>query len=206
MRVVVEVILITSDMAATKIDVYDLDETLLCGNSTRLYLSVLLRVSWQRMCLLTWARAVATAALRASRLISHRRFKWMLWHCGAGMSRGCAAEFDAMYRREFERMLRPSMVEALACSRREGRHILVATAAYREVLASLASRIDGAVATDTEGVARYRDYMECRGEEKARRVREYARSRGAEVATVYTDGADDEPLMALAEEISFVRG
>ena len=143
------------------IDIYDLDETLLRGNSTRLYLDVLLHVAHRRWQAFTWLRTATAAALRLSRIISHRRYKWLLWHASTGL----------------------------------WHHILVATAAYAEVLNPLHDLIDGSVATETATVTKYRDYVECRGDEKARRARKYVEERGATVSIIYTDGKDDAPLM-----------
>lgn len=183
-----------------EIDIYDLDETLLCGNSTRLYLDTLLQVACSRWQAVTWLRTAATAALRLTRVISHRRYKWLLWHSAAGLSQSAAAVFRDVYGRRFVRIIRPSMLKALERSRRDGHYILVATAAYAEVLEPLHDLIDGAVATETASVAKYRDYVECRGDEKARRALRYVEKRGAKVSIIYTDGKDDGPLMAAFPE------
>lgn len=179
----------------TEIDIYDLDETLLCGNSTRLYLDVLLYVARRRWQALTWLRTAAIAALRLSRIISHRRYKWLLWHAAAELSSASFAVFRDVYARRFELMLRPSMLEALERSRHDGHLVLVATAAYIEVLKPLQNRIDGAVATETAAASKYRNYVECRGQEKARRARAFVKEQNAEVCIIYTDGKDDGPLM-----------
>ncbi len=177
------------------IDIYDLDETLLRGNSTRLYLDVLLHVAHRRWQAFTWLRTATAAALRLSRIISHRRYKWLLWHASTGLSQDAADEFRDEYARRFKEMLRPSLLRALERSHRDGHHILVATAAYAEVLSPLHDLIDGSVATETATVTKYRDYVECRGDEKARRARKYVEERGATVSIIYTDGKDDAPLM-----------
>lgn len=179
-----------------EIDIYDLDETLLRGNSTRLYLDVLLDVARRRWQVITWLRTAAVAALRLCRAISHRRYKWMLWHAATGLSPDAAVKFRDEYARRFREMLRPSLLKAMERSRRDEHHIMVATAAYAEVLGPLQGLIDGAVATETASTARYRDYLECRGDEKARRARLYVENRKADVSIIYTDGKDDGPLMA----------
>ncbi len=182
---------------ATKeeIDIYDLDETVLRGNSTRLYLDTLLRVARRHWQPVTWLRTATAAALRLSRIISHRRYKWLLWHAATGLSQAAAAVFRDEYAHRFREMLRPSILTALERSRRDAHHILVATAAYAEVLSPLHDLIDGSVATETASVAKYRDYVECRGDEKARRARRYVDERNATVSIIYTDGKDDAPLM-----------
>lgn len=183
-----------------EIDVYDLDETLLRGNSTRLYLGALLRVAIRHGQVVTALRAAGAAALRGARLTSHRRFKWQLWHARAGLSQWAAANFRHEFARGFVKMLRPSMVNALTASRRAGRHILVATAGYAEVPRLLRTRIDGVVGTETAAARSFKEYAECRGAEKADRVRRYAEALGGVVATIYTDGADDGPLLAAFPE------
>mgnify|MGYP002521588144 CR=1 FL=1 len=180
----------------TEIDIYDLDETLLRGNSTRLFLDTLLRVSFRRWQTFTWLRTAMAAALRLSRAISHRRYKWLLWHAAGGLSQGAAADFREEYARRFVKMLRPSMLKALDRSRCDGHHILVATAAYVEVLSPLQDHVDGVVATETAAVAEYSDYVECRADEKARRALRYVKERDASVGIIYTDGKDDGPLLA----------
>ncbi len=180
----------------TEIDIYDLDETLLRGNSTRLFLDTLLRVSFRRWQTFTWLRTAMAAALRLSRAISHRRYKWLLWHAATGLSQGAAADFREEYARRFMKMLRPSILKALERSRRDRHHVLIATAAYVEVPDLLHDLIDGSVATETATVAKYRDYVECRGNEKARRALRYVEERDATVSIIYTDGKDDAPLMA----------
>ncbi len=179
-----------------EIDIYDLDETVLHGNSTRLYLDTLLYVARRRWQAITWLRTATVAALRLSRVISHRRYKWLLWHAATGLSKDAATVFRDEYARRFREMLRPSILTALERSRCDRHHILIATAAYAEVLSPLRAFIDGSVATETATVAKYRDYVECRGDEKARRALRYVEERGATVSIIYTDGKDDAPLMA----------
>ena len=125
-----------------EIDIYDLDETLLRGNSTRLYLDTLLCVSRRRWQAIAWLRTAPAAGLRLLRIVSHRRYKWLLWHAATGLSPAVATEFRDEYARRFMEMLRPSILKALERSHRDGHHVLVATAAYAEVLEPLRDLID----------------------------------------------------------------
>lgn len=156
----------------------DLDGTLLRGNSLHEYIRCGLRHGslWQRI------RLAVFLGLRRMRLVSH---VWMKRRTLAAIRRddGLVADFkmrvDAMRRTEVQRLIDRHIAS--------GGRVLLATAASEVYVYDIwhGECVCTDVACD----------VECRGDEKVRRVLDYAAGHGCILDVVVTDHPDDLPLL-----------
>lgn len=162
----------------------DLDGTLITGNSLHLYIICGLRRSLARLKFWRTLRILGALALRKLGIWSHLSMKRSVLKTIEPDER-LMADFKA----RFEAMKSPIVSDLILMARSEGTTILLATAAPETYI----SRVwDGNyVATDALS------QCECRGEEKKRRVLEFATQCGLMLDTVVTDHYDDLPLMAV---------
>ncbi len=157
----------------------DLDGTLITGNSLHEYIRCGLRHSsiWVRVCL------VALLAARRLRLISH-----------LAMKRRVLAlikpddEFKADLTSRVRCMVRHSVMEEIERHQAGGGTVLLATAAPETYVPLIWS--GDYVCSDR------RSEVECRGEEKLRRVLRFADDTGVRLSVVITDHPDDMPLLS----------
>ncbi len=162
----------------------DLDGTYINCNSLRVYLRCGLQHSLCRLRLLRLLRAVLLLSLRALKLISHTTMKW---GCISALGR------DEELVRKVGVVLRchiDQRVKALVDDwQAEGKIAILATAAPDFYIPEIWQH--DFIATDIDGSPA----NECRGEEKLRRVQDYATERNYRLEAVVTDHKDDMPLI-----------
>lgn len=171
--------------------VVDLDGTLIKANSFVLFYRFLFSATLRRWRLLDTGRICAWALLRRMRLISHRRFKWEI------MKVADAVLLDGDYNifaEELINFINPRVGEYVSAHK----DVVLATAASVEYASELARHlgIRYCVATERPPSLRFKDYVECRGSEKVRRVSEALPD--CRITEAITDHMDDLPLLLAA--------
>lgn len=162
----------------------DLDGTLIAGNSLRIYIAEALRDMWRRKPV-SALTIVSLVTLRKLRLITHRRMKF-----GALARIQPTDRLRQRFTACIEAIRRPSVSNILDGYRRMGCTVLLATAAPDTYIPWIWH--GPYVATpSTDNLNR----RECRGEAKARAVKQFI---GIErhLEAVITDHADDLELLA----------
>lgn len=180
-------------MEQRKLLAVDLDGTLIQGNT----LHIFYRCALQRMLckgrIFALASSLMLLSLRKIGAISHVSMKFGIWR---------RIEITDELLRDFKesatQKIRSDVAGLIADYRRRGYEVLLATAAPASYVPCL---WDGAcVATDMSSISNP-SHTECRGSEKLRRVREYARANGLVLsAAVSDDLVDDAPLLSAADE------
>lgn len=174
-----------------EVAVFDLDGTLVKGSTFTLFVEWLVRRLFCMKPLVAF-RIAGIVLARKFRFVSHARAKRMIMLHMPGVA-------DDNLFREFAHKVSgiviPEMKDLIETQRREGRFLLLATAAPEEYAVLLAGELgfDAAVATAQCGGGD--ECVECRGNEKLRRVKEICRRIGGEIAMVATDHEDDLPLL-----------
>lgn len=170
---------------ATPATVVDLDGTYIAGNTLRMYIKCGLIRSLRSGHVFNAARVVSYLLARRLRFISHITMK-------AGILTALGRERSFMH--EFIVSAKHSVnvdVETLIENeRRLGHRVLLATAAPDFYVKELWSG-DFVATTDCCN----EDQVECRGDEKLRRVREWLEKSGCHLHMVVTDHQDDAPLV-----------
>lgn len=167
--------------------VFDLDGTLLRGNSLHEYIKAALSIAFRRRNYGRTLRIGLYPTLRVLRVVSHNTMKRHVLHAivpGEDLRREFVARID--------RIRNGDLWELLEVKRREGYAILLATAAPEIYIPWIWEGeyvcTDNAVTDD------------CRGDRKLEKVFEYARSHGMELKFAAADGSDDLPLINAAQE------
>lgn len=141
-------------------------------------------------------RVLSLMLLRRVKAISHRRMKWGMLQA-IGFDEATLDQYAVMMRRVINSRVNRLMTDFAA----EGGTVLIATAAAAGYVRAIAPF--DYVATEIEGNPAM---TECRGEEKLRRVMEYARDRGLELWAVATDHPDDMPLLRACAGMKVIVG
>ncbi len=178
-----------------RLTVIDLDGTLIRGNSLRVFMELGLWQMLRRGRLWRLVKAGVLVLLRVLGVVSHRRLKWGFCRLVDGDE-----EFYGAFVGRMRSMVREGIMGLAGEAEADGgRAVLLATAAFDVYV----SRFwQGAyVATVFEG---NKGRVECRGEEKLRRVSEYARRHGMVIDLVVSDHSDDLPLMMAARRVLLV--
>lgn len=131
---------------------------------------------------------------RKLRLISHSRAKQDLLHLSARKLQ--TEEYRIFAESVTKRYVRRSVLDLVNGEKKEGKLVLLATAApqvYADAMCELTG-MDGCVATPTDG-------EENRNEEKVRRVKEWLLANDSTLGAVITDHWDDLPLMRFAASV-----
>lgn len=161
--------------------VIDLDGTLLRGNSLEAYTRWAVKALLRRGLIHRSVLIVAWVALRRMRVVCHRRMKWHILRLGRALDTTSLLDIlQGMTRPEVAAMIDPEAV--------------LATAADGWYAVPLARRFGFRHILATEPAEHYRDYIECRGSIKARRVKNLVTHESLTVGTVVTDHPDDLPL------------
>lgn len=165
--------------------VVDLDGTYLSCNTLRLYIIMGLRHSVRRFRLIPALAAATMIVLRKFRLVSHSAMKFTCLRL---------LPFDSDFMKQFaadaKKHLNSDVSAVLESRRRAGHRVLLATAAADCYVQSLWDGDFVASATNNNP-----EHIECRGEEKLRRVIEYADKNDCLLDTVITDHLDDAALI-----------
>lgn len=163
-------------VAGRKIVVVDLDGTLVRRNT--LHQFALYALGHGHALSVGW-----WLALRRLRLVSHRRMKHAMLRATLRMDTAPLVE-------SLLAQVSPRVMALM--DRHPGAEMVLATAAPDVYALPLARRL-GVRCVATPWTPRLEQYVECRGTEKLRRVREL----GQEIVAVVTDHSDDMPLLAL---------
>ncbi len=162
----------------------DLDGTLVTGNSLHLYIRCGLSDALRRGDLWRATRILGAIAMRKTGFWSHLAMKRSVLKTIRPNRR-----IMDVFKARFEAMLSTRVMSLINDARGQGTTVLLATAAPDVYVSQV---WDGDfVATDSES------QRECRGEEKRRRVLEYASEHGLSLTAVVTDHHDDLPLLAV---------
>ncbi len=168
--------------------VVDLDGTLVRGNTFRLFMRELLRLSISRRKPGVAVKLGIYSGLRIARLITHRRLKWNVLKLAAGVFN----EKD-LYRfaRGLTHRFNPAVEGVL-----KNEKAVLATAAPAVYVAPLANTLGvDYVATEMPPSGRLADFIECRGTEKLKRVLK----KWGPPQDVITDHVDDHILLRAAQ-------
>ncbi|MDE6278028.1 MAG: haloacid dehalogenase-like hydrolase [Muribaculaceae bacterium] len=176
----------------------DLDGTYVRGNTLHIYIRCGLRDMWRRRRIVPLAKCMLLLAARKLHLVSHRKMKFDIFGL-IEPTKELQEDFEErVWKRES-----PEILELVTEYHDKGYCVLLATAAPAQYV----PLIWGAdyVATDMDERTNP-GRVECRGEEKLRRVEEYASARGLRLKAAITDDAkDDAPLLGAAEERILVK-
>ena len=176
----------------------DLDGTLVSGNTLHIYIRCGLRQMMRRRRIARLGRSLALLAARKAGLVSHVDMKFGIFGLIERDERLCREFAEAVNGRLNGKV--KDMVDGYASA---GCRVLLATAAPAQYVPLIWK--GDFVATDMD-VSRNPARTECRGEEKLKRVLEYASSNGLRLhAAISDDAVDDAPLLAAAEESVLVK-
>lgn len=169
--------------------VIDLDGTLVRGNTLHIYMQAGARSLWRTRRYGKLAALLGISALRALRLVSHRRMKWtairLIGHADSPLKDDFTARVKAS--------VNPAVTALVATFRSRGEQVLLASAAPAFYIPWL---WDGPyIATQIEDNPQR---VELRGNCKKNAVLEYARVHGVALRDVVTDHHDDLPLLLAA--------
>lgn len=162
----------------------DLDGTFTTGNTLHLFAKCALTDAMRRLRMLRASRIVGWLALRKLHLIPHITMK-----NGILKAAEQTPTLKKRFRKGVEAMLSPQAEKLLKDYESKGYQILLATAAS-EIYVTWIWEGDY-IATPPYGT------IECRGEEKRRRVEEYARENGLITRAAITDHYDDIPILTI---------
>lgn len=181
------------EINSRRLVVTDLDGTLIAGNTLHVFMRCALVDALRKGRLKAAMRIATFAALRAARLITHRRMKFGIL-AAATVSDSLRHRFTA----SIDSRRRPEVTAYLSTMKEAGHPVLLATAAADLYVPWI---WDGDfVATPTpKGTAWTAEKVlpeETRGQAKLDAVRRYAAERGLELYAVITDHLDDLPLLA----------
>ena len=167
--------------------VIDLDGTLVRGNTFRMFIRHLAKISLKRKKPKVAAGICVLLALRMAGLITHRRMKWYILRLSdevmtARDMKSFAATLPGFFNPQVKALI-------------SGRECVLATAAPEEYVAPLAQLLGvDYVATQRPTNGKYHNFIECRGSYKLRQVEK----QWGKPQDVVTDHADDLALLAAA--------
>lgn len=176
---------LTNKETEKALTVVDLDGTYVTCNTLREYILTGLKHHLRRSHLLSSIKVSALMALRVLRLISHKTMKF---GCLAALAKDSG--FHAVFAAKMRASVNNEVVAIIESKRAEGHAVLLATAAP-DFYVPLIWDGDYVATASVDNP----DRTECRGEEKLRRVLEYARANGCHIDTVISDHHDDAPLL-----------
>lgn len=171
----------------------DLDGTLVNGNTLHIYFRCALEDMLLRGRLADVAFCTGLLVMRRMNFVDHRTMKFGIFRRIRPTDR-LRTRFIAATKR----LVRRDVADLIEGYRAQGYAILLATAAPADYIRDI---WEGRyVATDMNPVTNPRR-VECRGNEKLRRVKAYAKSHGFRLAAAISDEADDDaPLLHAARE------
>ena len=177
--------------ARCKAVIVDLDGTYIVGNSLKEFFKWLGRKSLRRFKLGTFFTLVVCIGARKLKLISHAKMKSaVLLRCG-WLSTIEILQFCATLLKK----VNADVVQQIAEYHSAGCLIVMATAApdiYAPAFASLCGFND---CLSTAAPVKGKPYVECRGEEKLNRVKDWLKANDADMVAFFTDHEDDRPLV-----------
>lgn len=170
----------------------DLDGTLVRGNTMRILMRMLPGILLRKGKLPAATAAIAAIGLRALRMISHRRMKWILTRAGKrhlkttdweSLADSMAFHAD----KEIE-----SFIDA---RRKRGARVCLATAAMSEYAVPLGKKLGCDYVIATEFNPDFSDYYERKGVEKLKSIKRLLKENGLDAVLFLTDHTDDLPTM-----------
>lgn len=172
-------------MNDNQLAVFDLDGTVVRGNTLHIYIRAGARAMLRQRRLGAFARLLGIMTLRRLKLVSHRTMKFAALRLIAP---------DERLRRDFTaavaRRRNPAVTALIESARRRGMVVLLATAAPDVYVPWIWA--DDFIATPVAGNPSRR---ELRGTLKLQAVSHYAAARGLRLALLATDHRDDLPLI-----------
>lgn len=165
--------------------VVDLDGTYSRLNTLRTYISLGVRHLLSRGRIVSVSAVAALVAMRRLRLISHRTMKFNVLKLI-----GKDQELLESFGEQINKSLNSDVTRFLAQRRAAGDRILLASAAADFYIPAVWNGEFLATATDGNPAR-----LECRGDEKLRRVNQWLESNGLRLNYVLTDHHDDAPLL-----------
>lgn len=184
-------------MSSRKLLAVDLDGTLIRGNTLHIYIRCALKDMLRRRRLYSLAYSAAMLALRRAGRISHSRMKFgILSHIKP------TARLRADFRAATAPLRNKDVERLISDFRARGGAVLLASAAADSYIPLI---WDGDFVATDMNPATNPGHIECRGEEKLRRVHDYAATKGLTLCAAISDDArDDAPLLQAAPEAFLV--
>lgn len=176
-----------------EVAVFDLDGTLVKGSTFTIFVEWLFRKMMRERPFVALQLAGIVLA-RKLRLVSHARSKRRIMLLAADVAD--ESDFSRFAHMVAGKVI-PEMKDMIEAQREKGRFLILATAAPEEYAATLARELGFDYVAATSGCGGGDGCIECRGEEKLRRVMEICRRNHGEVKMVATDHKDDLPLLNL---------
>lgn len=174
--------------------VVDLDGTLIKGNSLHVYIKCGLKKAVLDADIPVLFKILCALSLRKLRLINHFKMKSIvlkaIFPC---------EKIRVDFTKKINGLRRISLLRKLEQDKKEGKTIILATAAPDIYVPWIWNGVYFA-----SEVRNGKLMKECRGEEKALRVRTFADKSKGSVNAVYTDHYDDIPLMRLSQDKVFL--
>jgi HAD superfamily phosphoserine phosphatase-like hydrolase len=181
-----------------RLAVFDLDGTLIAGNSFHLWLLALLRWSLLTGRWLFTARLLVPVLARALRRISHLELKRRVIRLSLTVPSAVGATFaQSLYRR-----VRPELLACMARHKQQAMTVVIATAAPEVYLDGFA-RLCGADTLVGTNSLLSADWQENLRERKVQSLKERFGA-DMELAVVYSDHSDDLPLLRRAQQAVIV--
>ncbi len=165
--------------------IVDLDGTYILGNSLHIYISEGFKRNLRLGHIGKSLKIGSLIMLRMLRVISHKKMKF---NCLELVPKDDNVFIDNFVAR-FEKAVNPTVRDFLSLKKNEGYRILLATAAPDTYIPYIWS--GEYIATRASG---NRGMVECRGEEKARRAREWLLENNLKWGYAVSDHEDDTPL------------
>lgn len=170
--------------------VVDLDGTYVDGNTLWMYIKCGLSDCLRRGHVFKTAYIIATLAARRLRLMSHTAMKSKVL-TDLGKEQSFMAEFVAKVGRHIDK----DVATLIDRSRHKGHKVLLATAAPDFYVKEIWQG-DFVATADCCSITQ----IECRGDEKLRRVKEWLAKNACQLHMVVTDHMDDAPLVEYNKE------
>lgn len=175
-----------------ELTVIDLDGTYVRCNTLHVYIRCGVRRMLARLRLLRLVKTLSFLVLRKCGLIDHATMKFGISELIDSNDPALRDDFVAIVKSEINTVLAGRLAK-------ENGRVLLATAALDLYVPWIWP--GDYVATKTAG---NKARLECRGEEKLRRVEEYATGKGLELHDFYTDHVDDLPLIKKSPKVILV--
>lgn len=172
-------------MISVPATIVDLDGTYVTCNTLKVYILTGLKHCFSNWHAIDAVGIVSIIFARRLRLISHRSMKFRI-HDILAKYQGFMSEFQ----KKVNTCINRSVADIIRKNKAKGHRILLASAALDYYIPLIWAGEYVATATTCNP-----GKIECRGEEKLRKVKEWLTVSGCHIDTVLTDNCDDAPLV-----------